>query len=37
MPILNIELSEYDALRDRVKQLECENKNLSETIDAKEE
>ena len=33
MPILNIELSEYDALRDRVKQLECENKNLSEAIE----
>ena len=33
MPILNIELSEYDALRDRVKQLESENKNLSEAIE----
>lgn len=33
MPILNIELSEYDALRDRVKQLECENRNLSEAIE----
>lgn len=37
MPILNIELSEYDALRDRVKQLESENKNLSETIEEKAE
>lgn len=33
MPILNIELSDYDALRDRVKQLEHENKNLSEAIE----
>lgn len=33
MPILSIELSDYDALRDRVKQLECENKNLSEAIE----
>lgn len=37
MPILNIELSEYDALRDRVKQLECENRNLSEAIEEKAE
>lgn len=37
MPILNIELSEYDALRDRVKQLESENKNLSEAIEEKAE
>lgn len=37
MPILNIELSEYDALRDRVKQLERENKNLSEAIEEKAE
>ncbi len=35
MPILNIELSDYDALRDRVKQLECENRNLSEAIEEK--
>lgn len=35
MPILNIELSEYDALRDRVKQLESENMNLSEAIEEK--
>ena len=33
MPILNIALSEYDALRDRVKQLESENRNLSEAIE----
>lgn len=33
MPILNIELSEYDALRDRVRQLESENRNLSEAVD----
>lgn len=37
MPILNIELSEYDALRDRVKQLESENRNLSEAIEEKAE
>lgn len=37
MPILNIELSEYDALRDRVKQLESENKNLSEAIEERVE
>ena len=37
MPILNIELSDYDALRDRVKQLECENKNLSEAIEERVE
>lgn len=37
MPILNIELSEYDALRDRLKQLECENRNLSEAIEEKAE
>lgn len=37
MPILNIELSEYDALRDRVKQLESENKNLSEAIEGRVE
>lgn len=37
MPILNIELSDYDALRDRVKQLECENRNLSEAIEEKTE
>lgn len=37
MPILKIKLSEYDALRDRVKQLECENKNLSEAIEEKTE
>lgn len=37
MPILNIELSEYDALRDRVKQLESENMNLSEAIEEKVE
>ena len=37
MPILNIELSEYDALRDRVKQLESENMNLSEAIEEKAE
>lgn len=37
MPILNIELSEYDALRDRVKQLECENRNLSEAIEERVE
>ena len=33
MPILNIELSEYDALRDRVRQLESENRDLSEAVD----
>lgn len=33
MPILSIELSEYDALRDRVRQLESENRNLSEAVD----
>ena len=33
MSILNIELSEYDALRDRVKQLESENRNLSDAVD----
>lgn len=32
MPILNIELSEYDELRNRVRQLESENKNLSEAV-----
>lgn len=37
MPILNIEQSEYDALRDRVKQLESENRNLSEAIEEKAE
>lgn len=37
MPILNIELSEYDALRDRVKQLECENRNLSEDVEERVE
>ena len=37
MPILNIDLSEYDALRDRVKQLESENKSLSEAIEEKAE
>ena len=37
MPILNIELSEFDALRDRVKQLESENRNLSEAIEEKAE
>lgn len=37
MPILNIELSEYEALRDRVKQLESENRNLSEAIEDKAE
>ena len=37
MPILIIELSDYDALRDRVKQLESENRNLSETIKEKAE
>lgn len=37
MPILNIELSEYDALRDRVRQLESENKNLLEAIEEKAE
>ncbi len=37
MPILNIELSEYDALRDRAKQLESENRNLSEAIEDKAE
>ena len=35
MPILNIELSEFDALRDRVKQLESNNRNLSEAIEDK--
>lgn len=35
MPILTIELSDYDALRDRAKRLECENKNLSEAIEEK--
>lgn len=37
MPILNIELSDYDALRDRVKQLESENRNLSEAIEERVE
>ena len=37
MPILIIELSEFDALRDRVKQLESENRNLSEAIEEKAE
>lgn len=33
MPILNIELSEYDALRNRVNELEAENNRLREERD----
>ena len=34
MPILNIELIEYDALRNRVNTLEAEKKTLQEIIDS---